>query len=136
MGSKNLKSVAVKGRSVPRPADPEKFREMARWMNANYMNVGNGAAFHELGTGDIGLMVGGNSIGNLPVRNWSDGSFEAVEKITADAVRDTYRVGMEACPAPRGSVAVRVPLAGGTGISGARDPHRWLRSCSGNPGSA
>ncbi|MEE8443473.1 MAG: aldehyde ferredoxin oxidoreductase N-terminal domain-containing protein, partial [Dehalococcoidia bacterium] len=98
MGSKNLKCVAVKGRSVPKPADPEKFREMARWMNNNYMNVGNGAVFHDLGTGDIGLMVGGNSIGNLPVRNWGDGSFEEVGNTTADALRDTYRVAMEACP--------------------------------------
>ena len=99
MGSKNLKSVAVKGRNVPKPADPEKFREMALWMNHNYMNIGAAGGYHDVGTGSKALMVGGNAIGNLPVRNWSDGSFEGVEKITADAVKDTYRVGMEACPA-------------------------------------
>ncbi|MEE8442400.1 MAG: aldehyde ferredoxin oxidoreductase family protein, partial [Dehalococcoidia bacterium] len=97
MGSKNLKCVAVKGRSVPKPADPDKFREMARWMNTNYMNIGNAKNMHDLGTGAASGMVGGNSIGNLPVRNWSDGSFEGVEKITADAVRDNVRVAMEAC---------------------------------------
>ncbi|MFQ5873415.1 MAG: aldehyde ferredoxin oxidoreductase N-terminal domain-containing protein, partial [Dehalococcoidia bacterium] len=99
MGSKNLKCVAVKGRKVPQPADPEKFRELARWMNHNYMNIGAAGSYHDVGTGADALMVGGNAIGNLPVRNWSDGDFEEVEKITADAVRDTYRIGMEACPA-------------------------------------
>ncbi|MEO8653517.1 MAG: aldehyde ferredoxin oxidoreductase C-terminal domain-containing protein, partial [Ramlibacter sp.] len=96
MGSKNLKCVAVKGATVPQPADPEKFRDLARWMNTNYMKHGNGAVFHDLGTG--AGMVGGNAIGNLPVRNWSDGQFGDVAMITAEAVRDSYRVAMEGCP--------------------------------------
>ena len=96
MGSKNLKCVAVKGATVPQPADPEKFRDLARWMNTNYMKHGNGAVFHDLGTG--AGMVGGNAIGNLPVRNWSDGQFDDVAMITAEAVRDSYRVAMEGCP--------------------------------------
>ncbi len=99
MGSKNLKCVAVKGRTVPEAADPEKLREMARWMNTNYMNIGGTASMHDLGTGAAALMVGGNAQGNLPVHNWSNGFFEGVEQITADAVRDKYRVAMEACPA-------------------------------------
>ncbi len=99
MGSKNLKCVAVKARGVPQAADPEKLRDMAKWMNNNYMNIGAGGSFHELGTGNIALMVGGNSIGNLPIRNWGDGDFPEVGKITADAVKEQYRVAMEACPA-------------------------------------
>ena len=98
MGSKNLKCVAVKGRKVPEAADALKLREMAQWMNKNYMNVG-AASHHSLGTGTAASMVGGNSIGNLPVRNWGDGLFEEVGKITADTLRDTVRVAMEACPA-------------------------------------
>lgn len=96
MGSKNLKCVAVKGATVPQPAEPEKLRDLARWMNLNYMKHGNGAAFHDLGTG--AGMVAGNAIGNLPVRNWSDGQFDDVAMITAEAVRDNYRVAMEGCP--------------------------------------
>ena len=99
MGSKNLKSIAVKGRKVPAAADPPKFREMARHMNNNYMNIGAAGNMHDLGTGGAAGMMGGNSICNLPVRNWGDGFFENVEPITADAVRDNYRVAMEACPA-------------------------------------
>ncbi len=99
MGSKNLKCVAVKGRQIPRGADQPKLIEMARWMNNNYMNLGNAASMHALGTGVAAAMVGGNAQGNLPVRNWGDGHFEGVEKITADAVHDSYGGEMEACPA-------------------------------------
>jgi len=99
MGSKNLKLVAVKGRNAPKPANPGELREKALYMNHNYMNIGGAGAFHELGTGSAANMVGGNSIGNLPVRNWGDGSFDEVEKITADTIKETVRVGMDACPA-------------------------------------
>ena len=96
MGSKNLKAVAVKGNQNPQAANRTKFLELARWMNNNYMDVG-GQGFHEFGTGEHGMMTSGNEVGNLPVRNWSDGYFEGVEKITATTVKDTVRVGMEAC---------------------------------------
>ena len=96
MGSKNLKCVAVKGSTMPQPADRERFRDLARWMNSNFEGRGNATAFHELGTGAD--MAGGHAIGNLPVRNWSDGQFDDVALITAQAVRDTYRVAMEGCP--------------------------------------
>lgn len=95
MGSKNLKCVAVKGKTVPQAAEPEKYRDLARWMNTNYMNFGSAAGFHALGTG--AGMVSGNAIGNLPVRNWADGQFDDAAMIQADALRDSYRVAMEAC---------------------------------------
>jgi aldehyde:ferredoxin oxidoreductase len=99
MGSKNLKCIAVKGKTMPQPADREKYLGMASWMNKNYMNIGSTALWHEFGTGSVATMVTGNAIGNLPVRNWSDGQFDDVAMITADVVRDKYRVGMDACPA-------------------------------------
>jgi len=96
MGSKNLKCVAVKGKIAPQMAEPDKFRELARWMNTHYMDFGTAAGFHELGTG--AGMVSGNAIGNLPVRNWGDGQFDDAAMIQADTLRDSYRVAMEACP--------------------------------------
>ncbi|HKB53843.1 MAG TPA: aldehyde ferredoxin oxidoreductase family protein, partial [Ramlibacter sp.] len=96
MGSKNLKCVAVKGSVSPQAADRERYRDLARWMNNNFDGLGNATAFHEFGTG--AEMVAFNTIGNLPVRNWSDGDFEDVGMISAAAVRDTYRVAMEGCP--------------------------------------
>ncbi len=98
MGSKNLKAVMIKGRTMPSMSDQKAYLELAKWMNNNYMGVG-GRDFHDTGTGNDAAMVGGNEIGNLPVRNWGDGYFEEVKKITATTVRDTVRVDMEACPA-------------------------------------
>jgi aldehyde:ferredoxin oxidoreductase len=97
MGSKNHKCVAVKGSTNPKAADPEKYRDMARWMNNNYMHYGNAARFRELGTGAD--MVGGNAIGNLPVLNWSGAKFDDVAMIDAEALKNSYRIDMQACPA-------------------------------------
>lgn len=96
MGSKNLKSVAIKGKNVPKGADQVGFIDLSKWMNNNYMNVG-GKTFHEFGTGSD--MKEKNETGVLATRNWGDGYFEEINKISAQAVRDTYRVAMEACPA-------------------------------------
>jgi aldehyde:ferredoxin oxidoreductase len=35
--------------------------------------------------------------GNIPTRNWRDGIFEQAGDISANAVRDTIRIGMEGC---------------------------------------
>jgi len=101
MGSKNLKAIAVRGRGLPsEPADMDRVSEMGRWMNAHFAEVSPMSRnLSELGTGAAAGMIGGNETGNLPVRNWSDGYFEGVEKITADAIRDSVRIGMEGCTA-------------------------------------
>jgi len=98
MGSKNLKCVAVKGKTSPQAADPAKYLELARWMNANYAKVSPFVAnLHTYGTGLE--TVGMNAIGNLPVRNWSDGQFDDAGKIAASTLKETQKVSMEACPA-------------------------------------
>lgn len=100
MGSKNLKCVAVKGKSSLPAADPDKYRELARWMSHNFMKaVGMAASIHAVGTGSAASMVGGNAIGNLPVRNWGDGNFDDAAMIATEALRDTYGYETETCPA-------------------------------------
>ena len=42
-------------------------------------------------------MISGLATGNLPVNNYNLGVFPNVAQITATAVRDTIRVGMEGC---------------------------------------
>ncbi|MEE8370154.1 MAG: aldehyde ferredoxin oxidoreductase C-terminal domain-containing protein, partial [Dehalococcoidia bacterium] len=96
MGSKNLKGIAAKGRKTPDMADPGKIREMAKWMNDGVINRGVARNMHELGTG-IGL-PGRIVTGDLAMRNWGDGDFEGAENLSAETIRDTVRVAMEACP--------------------------------------
>jgi len=78
MGSKNLKAIAVRGDRPPEAADPEKIKELARWMGKHFKErAGN----HNLyGTG--ATMVAYEASGNLPVRNFRGGRFPGVEQIT------------------------------------------------------
>ncbi len=92
MGSKNLKAVAVRGRALPPLAQPEKVRALREWVLANPQLTRD---FTEFGTG--GAMAGFETSGNLPVRNFRDGLFPTVRQIDARTLKDTIRVGMDAC---------------------------------------
>jgi aldehyde:ferredoxin oxidoreductase len=92
MGSKNLKAVAVRGHAMPPLAQPEKVRALRDWLLANPQLTRD---FNEFGTG--GAMAGFEASGNLPVRNFRDGLFPAVRQIDARTLKETIRVGMDAC---------------------------------------
>jgi aldehyde:ferredoxin oxidoreductase len=94
MGSKNLKAIAVRGHNRPQVADPERLKEFSHWLLANKSLW---ASFHEFGTGSPSLMEGGEATGNLPVRNFLDGEFPEISKITGGAIKDTIRIKMESC---------------------------------------
>jgi aldehyde:ferredoxin oxidoreductase len=66
---------------------------VAGWLAETYQDLAWGLA--NLGTGvDFPLL---NATGGLPTRNFTQGSFEGMERISAEAVRDTIRVGMDGC---------------------------------------
>ncbi|MEE9398864.1 MAG: aldehyde ferredoxin oxidoreductase family protein [Dehalococcoidales bacterium] len=92
MGSKNLKAIAVRGHQAPKISDLDPVKKLRKWLAANMHLV---SSFREFGTG--ATMDGFEGIGNLPVRNFRDGLFPGVKKIDAQAVKDTIRVGMDAC---------------------------------------
>ncbi len=92
MGSKNLKAIAVRGHKAPKVADPERIKELRQWILAHRELW---ASFAELGTG--GAMEAWVDAGNVPVRNFLDGEFPEVSKISPPAVRDTIRIKMEGC---------------------------------------
>ncbi len=92
MGSKNLKAVAVRGRTMPHIANPEGIKKMANWLKENMQLV---KPLTELGTGAAVSRY--EKIGNLPVRNFRDGSFPNADKISAQAIKETIRIDMEGC---------------------------------------
>jgi len=92
MGSKNLKAIAVRGHKRPEMADPERIKEIRQWVSAHRELW---ASFAELGTG--AAMEANMASGNIPVRNFQDGEFPEVSKISAEAIRDTIRINMEGC---------------------------------------
>jgi len=92
MGSKNLKAVAVRGTGKPAIADPEGVKSLRQWMTENMEKVAN---FRDFGTGAAIKFY--EQVGNLPVRNFRDGNFPGASNITAQAVKETIRVGMDGC---------------------------------------
>jgi aldehyde:ferredoxin oxidoreductase len=92
MGSKKLKAIAVRGRNTPQMADPKVIADLGHWMSQNFKEK---AAVWKYGTGH--MMEGYSLAGNLPTLNFQDGGFEAVRKITAQAVCDQFRVEMYGC---------------------------------------
>jgi aldehyde:ferredoxin oxidoreductase len=92
MGSKKLKAIAVRGRNTPQMADQKVIADLGRWMSQNFKEK---AAVWKYGTGH--MMEGYSLAGNLPTLNFQDGGFEAVKKITAQAVCDQFRVEMYGC---------------------------------------
>ena len=92
MGAKNLKAVAVRGHKAPKVADPERLKEYRQWL---LDNVGLMQTFQEFGTG--GVMAAYEASGNLPVRNFRDGLFPNVNRIDAQTIKNTIRIGMKGC---------------------------------------
>jgi aldehyde:ferredoxin oxidoreductase len=92
MGSKNLKALAVRGNEMPPIINGAAVGNMVRWLKGNMELV---KGYKELGTG--GPMPRLASIGNLPVRNFRDGTFPNVDKISATTIKETIRIGMEGC---------------------------------------
>jgi aldehyde:ferredoxin oxidoreductase len=93
MGSKNLKAVAVKGSGNVKVSKPKRLRKLAKWMTTNVDKVAH--TLHTYGTGaDMDVS---EEMGNLPVRNFRDGDFPEVNRISAQAVKEYVRVGMGTC---------------------------------------
>lgn len=83
MGSKNLKAIAVRGTIGVEVFDKEGAREIARWVNRNYVPD----TMQSVGT-SRGLKP--NSAGGiLPTRNFLDGFFEEADAISGETQRDT-----------------------------------------------
>jgi aldehyde:ferredoxin oxidoreductase len=93
MGSKKLKAVAARAKGRVEVADPEKVRELSRWMVENWKKDAWG--LHDTGT-DGGLLDL-HEAGQLPTRNFQDGQFEGAAKITGSTLRDTVLTGREGC---------------------------------------
>ena len=92
MASKKLKAIAVRGRQAIPLADPTTVRALNHWLVENFKDR---TGLWQYGTG--AGMLGGSLSGNLPTRNFRDGGFPPVEKISADTVCETWGVGMDGC---------------------------------------
>lgn len=95
MGSKNLKAVAVRGTKRVEAKEPDTVKSLAKWFSENYMKNPDTSGLHRLGTSI--LVLPHNELGALPTRNFHEGSFEGVEKISGERLKETLLVGQKSC---------------------------------------
>jgi aldehyde:ferredoxin oxidoreductase len=95
MGSKRLKAVVVRGTKPPKPAVPDKFRDLLkRLKELQAANPGIGW-FGEYGT--AGVLALQNKMGGLPTRNYSEGTFEQAGAIDGTTMVKTILKERDTC---------------------------------------
>jgi len=93
MGSKKLKAILVRGKKTVNVEDRKMLIAMNRKAATDF--PGYTRNLHEFGTGSSTVKYA--AIGNLPTRNFRDGNFEGPEKISAQRIKDSIRIGMDSC---------------------------------------
>jgi len=95
MGSKRLKAVVVRGTKPPKPAAPERFRNLLkRLKELQQANPGIGW-FGEYGTaGVLGIQ---NKMGGQPTRNYSEGTFAEAGQIDGTVMAKTILKERDTC---------------------------------------
>jgi len=96
MGAKNLKAIAVRGRTKPSVADMATVKRLAQAGAKDYNNdVGGMKGFGELGT--AGVVSGQNDAGGLPTFNYKSGHFDFAADISGERLAETILVGRDTC---------------------------------------
>ncbi len=92
MGSKNLKAVAAKGSAKIEVADPERLRENVRAIKAMFKLPSAMATW-----GTPYTISFASEAGVLCTRNFTQGVFEGVDKLTGQVLKDTFLTRGTAC---------------------------------------
>jgi aldehyde:ferredoxin oxidoreductase len=116
LGSKNVKGIVCRGKDKPAYADPTGFRDRVREDNAfikeHSMPMSN--------FGTAGGVVGSEGKGDLPLRNWRDGSWpEGAQRISGPAIHEQMWVKHTFCYA--------CPIGCGKLIEVREGPHAGVR---------
>jgi aldehyde:ferredoxin oxidoreductase len=94
MGSKNLKAIVIKGKINPRFHDPKALKALARW-GADHFESSDVYGLGKYGTPNV-LEVQ-QSLGGLPTRNWTSGSFDGYPSLTGKAMAETILKERDTC---------------------------------------
>ncbi len=93
MGAKNLKAVAVRGNALPQTHNPDKIKELTRWMGAKFREK---PGPWSCGTGSTMLTY--EKLGNIPVRNFQGGEFPNIGNLIPQRLFELeYVKRMEGC---------------------------------------
>jgi aldehyde:ferredoxin oxidoreductase len=95
MGSKRLKAVVVRGTKPPRPAEPDRFRELTKRLKALQEANPGIVWFGEYGT--AGVLAIQNKMGGQPTRNYTEGTFEHAQAIDGTTMARTILKERDTC---------------------------------------
>ncbi len=95
MGSKRLKAVVVRGTTPPRPAEPDRFRELTKRLKALQEANPGIVWFGEYGT--AGVLAIQNKMGGQPTRNYTEGTFEHAQAIDGTTMARTILKERDTC---------------------------------------
>jgi aldehyde:ferredoxin oxidoreductase len=95
MGGKRLKAVVVRGTKPPKPAVPEKFRELLKRLKPLQEANPGIAWFGEYGT--AGVLALQNKMGGQPTRNYTRGTFEEAGQIDGATLAKTILKERDTC---------------------------------------
>lgn len=87
LGSKNLKALVVRGMQRPQYANKNAFRAEVKSQNANIK-------IHAAGLAELGTAGGAETAewyGDMPLKNWSAGSWDGVKKVTGSVLYDAFK---------------------------------------------
>jgi aldehyde:ferredoxin oxidoreductase len=93
LGSKNLKAVVVRGKGRPQYLDQKAFRDEVKEQNAFIKE--NSIGMSNFGTS--GGVIGTEKFGDMPMRNWTLGSWDEADKVSGQTIYDKYLVRHTHC---------------------------------------
>ncbi len=93
LGAKNLKAIAVRGKDRPEYPDKASFLATVKtqnaWIKENSIGMSN--------YGTAGGVGGTERVGDMPMKNWTLGSWETAEKISGQTIYNTIWVRHTNC---------------------------------------
>ena len=96
MGSKNLKGIVIKGNTFkPMVANPEKFKEIVKKTSRFIQKTLATKGLREYGTSAAVMPF--HSIGDLPIKYWSQGEWDEVFKITGEKLKENFYIKNKSC---------------------------------------
>jgi aldehyde:ferredoxin oxidoreductase len=96
MGSKNLKAIVVNGSNFkPKLSDPEKFKESSKKAIRYILKSSNTQILRGMGT-SAGVL-GSYSVGDLPIKYWSKGRWDNVQKISGENLNANLLLKNKSC---------------------------------------
>ncbi len=95
MGSKNLKAIAVRGHRKVKTADPAAITRLARLAPQRVIDIPDMKALQDFGTANV--LNYQNTMGGLPTRNYTSGTFAQAEDLSGEHMAETILKENDTC---------------------------------------